>query len=188
MATRIWLQMILCLLVTMIAAACCCCAVPVSDLYNPFKIIEPSDLIGTWRAEYNHRYEGIQVTGVETLTLRADGMYQQVYNDGKGYVYTSPWNRWHLDGRVLHLEGGRFYPLGIEHAEKLANGRLFYYSDDDGTGRPLVLDSTTGIILHAWPRSERERGVILKYPPVSEVIIVEFHRVATPVPTPTAIP
>ncbi len=190
--TRSGLQIMACFLMAIIVACCWCLLLPTLD-YNPFRVIEPSDLVGTWRAVYDvHEYDRacwFLVTGVETLTLRADGTYQQVYNDGQGYTYTSPWNKWHFNGRTLHLEGGRFYPLGIEDAEKLANGQLYYYSDDDGTGRPLELDSTTGVILHAWPSHGGE--IILQYPPVCDLdapLYVEFHLVASPALTSTVSP
>ena len=181
MATRIWLRTML--LVMMAVFVTGCCMTTFSSL-NEFRPIESSDLVGTWKADYDRYFTGNnwscygRVTGVETITLRADGVYQQVYNDGQGYVYTSPWNRWYFGGRTLRLEGGRFYPLGIEDAERLANGQLYYHSNDDGTGRPLDLDSTTGIVLHAWPRSGG--GIVLQYPPVCDLdapIFVEFQPV-----------
>jgi hypothetical protein len=198
MATRIWLLLLMCVLAMLSTAACSCCAG--ASYFNPFRVIGPSDLVGTWRADYDkYDFSGrcrYVVTGVETLTLRADGTYQQVYDDGRGYVYTSPWKKWYLESRrgggILHLEDGWFYSLGIRDAEKLASGRLFWHTDDDGTGHPLDLDSTTGIILHVWPRSQREGEVVLKYPPACgldlPVIAVELYRVATPAPTPTAVP
>ena len=160
-----------------------------------FPRLEASDLVGTWRADYDEDYFGRRcwytVTGVETVSLRTDGTYQQVYDDGRGYVYTSPWNSWYLEDRkgsaILHLEGGRFYPLGTEFAEALADGSSHYHSDDDGTGKPLDLDATE-VILHVRTKSGQRS---LEYPPVCDLdspAIVNFYLVATPVPTFTLLP
>ena len=79
--------------------------------------IKEVDLVGIWEAHYSIN------DGTDRLTLRADGTYQQVYySRWKEYTYTSPWNRWHLqrlaDGRArIYLEGGRYYPQGIEVGE-----------------------------------------------------------------------
>ncbi len=194
MTARTWLQMVMCVLIGLSAAACCCC------LPNPNPPPETSDLVGTWRADYDEYFRGHswscygRATGVETLTLRADGTYQQVYDNGKGYAYTSSWNEWRQQYNRIHLAGGRFYALGIEDATKLASGQLIWHTDDDGTGHPLDLDSTTGITLHVTPRwyvFTNEREVTLDYPPVCDLdspVIVEFHRVVTPVLTPATIP
>jgi len=46
----------------------------------------------------------------DTLILREDGTYQQVYeNNLANYYYTGPWNRWYVEyrpsgGLYLHLE------------------------------------------------------------------------------------
>jgi hypothetical protein len=83
---------------------------------------EAAELVGTWEATYKDVGPN-QASGLEILTLRADSTYQQIYKDGKGYVYTSPWYKWWLeDGRIIHLEHGRFYPYGISMAEALGKG------------------------------------------------------------------
>jgi hypothetical protein len=80
---------------------------PVPDAF------QESDLVGTWQAWYFPR----AVT--DTLTLREDGAYRQVYEDDlANYYYTSPWNRWYVEHRstgtlYLHLEGMR-YCLGTD--------------------------------------------------------------------------
>ncbi|NIQ82575.1 MAG: hypothetical protein GTN93_31755 [Anaerolineae bacterium] len=156
--------------------------------------LEASDLVGTWSADYEASFGRrcwYRMTGVETLTLRADGTYQQIYDDGRGYVYVSPWNRWRLEedrgASILHLEGGRFYPLGKEWAEALAERSWQYHSDDDGRGQPLDLDGTE-VILHVRSRSG-ERS--LEYPPVCDLdapVIVNFRLVASPAATSTPLP
>jgi hypothetical protein len=121
-------------------------------------------------------------------------MYQQVYNNGYGYVYTSPWNEWQQQYNHVHLTQGRFYPLGIKDAEKLAGGSLIWDTDDDGTGQRLYLDATTGITLslsYHWRIFWNEREITLDYPPVCDLdssVTVEFHRVTTLVPTPIIVP
>lgn len=174
MARQIWLQMILCVLVVVIAAACCCAGFPI-------KQIKPSDLAGTWRAEYDkYARHNCSLTGVETLTLRPDGTYQQVYEDRKGYVYTSPWNEWHLDHSrrgylIVRLKGGRFYPLGVEDAERIARGELRYHVESYG-GEIVTVDATE-VILYVFATRE---GPYLEHLPVCEPdfpVNVEFYRI-----------
>jgi len=59
---------------------------------------QESDLVGTWQAQH---YFGV-VT--ETLILRADHTYQQIYeNDRADYYYTSSWEQWYLESRASAL-------------------------------------------------------------------------------------
>jgi hypothetical protein len=66
---------------------------------------EESDLVGTWRSEY---YPGVET---DTLILREDGTYRQIYEDTRlDHQFTTPWNRWYVEHRAtggiyLHLEG-----------------------------------------------------------------------------------
>ena len=91
--------------------------------------LQMADLAGTWQAKYTE-----EVHGLETLVLKADGTYQQRFEDSEqGYSYTSPWNKWYIerlpDGRVyVHLEGMRYFPGGIQLAE---SGEPLYLYDDD---------------------------------------------------------
>ena len=108
MTQKKWLEIAVFVLVLTMTLAC-------SGIVNPPATFQPSDLDGTWEAYYPGR-------DVDRLMINADGTYQQVFDNGKGYVYISPWNEWRMerlpDGRVrLHLEGGRYYPEGIEIAE-----------------------------------------------------------------------
>lgn len=84
----------------------------------PRESLQESDLVGTWRTYY-------WGDSVDTLMLRADGTFKQTFRGPgeDGYRYETPWNRWWLeplsDGAVrLHLEGARYYPDGIETAER----------------------------------------------------------------------
>ena len=95
--------------------------------------IQKDDFVGTWQSNY------WDVDGVDTLTLKADGTFQQVYKDPNGYVYKSDWNKWHLerlsDGRVrVRLVGMRYYPEGIEVAESEEPIYLF----DESTQGDLI--------------------------------------------------
>jgi len=175
------------LVVVLMSALACLC---VGDISNPFKTFTPAELVGAWRADYGIRdYWTFQVTGVETLTLRADGTYQQVYMDGKGYEYISLWNKWYLErGYILHLEGGRFYPMGIEAAEGYARGGVL-------TVWPGIdpIELSDEIILFVQHSSTTPGGVTLEYPPPpigdpDNPHIVTFYRIATPAPMATVSP
>ena len=109
-----WHSAILLLLVLIALAACS----EIADSENPPATLRESDLVGTWKADYG-RYHG-----VDTLILRADGTFKQVYeNQREDHIYETPWNKWWLerfpDGRVrVHLKGARYYLSGIRMAEE----------------------------------------------------------------------
>lgn len=165
-------------LVALSVSAICCAGFTDTTL-------DSSELEGVWVANYD-RSEFEQSgciaipTGTETLTLRADGTYQQTYEDGYSYVFTSTWNSWYLDysaGRyVIHLEGGRFYPIGIEDAEALAEGRLIY-TNYGVWGDPLQLDGTE-VVLYVGFNSSASGEMYLYYPPVCDLdspVTVKFY-------------
>ena len=83
---------------------------------GPPSDFEESDLVGTWEVHYME-------WGTDTLVLRADRTFKQVYQDRTDdYSFETPWNEWWLetmrDGAVrLHLEGARYYPDDILIAE-----------------------------------------------------------------------
>lgn len=189
MTTRFRLHVTMCIVIALSVAGCCPKAT--------FKHLEPPDLLGTWRADYDEQYYRSRcwytVSGVERLTLRADGTYQQVYDDGKGYLYTSPWNRWYLEDHrgsaVLRLEGARFYPLGIEDAEKMAKGELVYQAIDY-TGASVDLDGTE-VLLYVYVGTGTPGGMQLRHLEVCDPdspAIVDFYLESTPPPTPTILP
>lgn len=109
---------------------------------GPPKAFKESDLVGTWQANYG-------VDRIDTITLKADGTFQQVYREPSGYFYESPWNKWYVEyrssGRIyVHLEGMRYYVFGIGLGEsggrfttavpKLAGDpKLFYDCGEDRT-------------------------------------------------------
>lgn len=88
-----------------------------APFWPPPSDLEECDLVGTWEARYHSR--------VDTLMLKGDGKFKQVYRDptARDYVYETGWNEWRLerfaDGRVrLHLEGARYYIRGISIGER----------------------------------------------------------------------
>jgi hypothetical protein len=88
-----------------------------SPYSNPPKTVQNEDIAGTWESKYSERRH-------DTLVIRADGTFQQVYEDETldGYVFETPWNKWWVerypDGRVrLHLQGARFYLEGTDIGE-----------------------------------------------------------------------
>jgi len=88
---------------------------------NPGDSFRDDDLVGTWRASYPGG-------GVDLLIMAANTTFQQEYRDGvqKAYVFKSPTDKWWTerlpDGLLrLHLQGARYYEIGIEFAEQ--NGR-----------------------------------------------------------------
>ena len=84
--------------------------------------ITERDLTGIWQARYHDVWaydskigEMAKVTGTETLTLRPDGTYRQVYDDGYGSIKSVDGHRWYLDeSNVIHLVDGMWPQLGPE--------------------------------------------------------------------------
>jgi hypothetical protein len=151
--------------------------------------LDVSGVAGTWRADYDEAYFrarcGYAVAGVETLTLKADGTYQQVYSDGRGYVYESPWNNWYLDeyrgSSVVRLAAARFYPLGIEDADKMARGELVYHAIDYSGGR-IDLDGSE-LPVYAYVSPAAPGGIYLRHLQVCDPdapVIVDFHLKSPP--------
>jgi hypothetical protein len=162
MLQRNWTRIALLILTGMIVQGC--------GILSPPKTFEASDFVGTWQAEYTDvmTWSGERVFGIERLTLKADGTYQQVYDDGKGYVYTSPWNKWHLkrlsNGRTqIHLRGGRYYPSGIQTAENYARGRSLMFLYDPATDKTVDLGGD--VILNVEVYSDTPQGLNLVHLP-----------------------
>jgi hypothetical protein len=83
----------------------------------PPATFDDGDLVGTWRAHYDG--------SVDTLILKADGTFKQIYQDRyqEDYVYETLWNKWRVerygDGRArVYLRGARFYEQGPTIAEE----------------------------------------------------------------------
>ncbi len=94
-----------------------------------------SDLVGTWESRYGR--------SVDTLLIRPDGTFKQVYQDGyaSGYVYETPWSEWWLErfphGRLrVHLQGARYYIDGISIGERDGYTYLGPKRDPDTSSEP----------------------------------------------------
>ena len=194
------LQVALVGMVLLIAASCL-----VERYVNPAPTLRDSDLVGIWRAEYgvyqNYGWDWAKTTGFETLILRADGMYRQIYDDGKGHVREEPWKKWWVyrfaDGRVgLWLDGGCFFPMDIDvrfsPLTSSCGGVIYYSTNDDGTGHPLNLwEYGAGVLLYVQVPVDNPGEVHLRYPPVYDPdtpIVVTFRRLDVAVPTPEVSP
>lgn len=152
---------------------------------SPSKI-ETEDLVGIWQADYSENqlfsfdlssHTSSRILGIEILTLSADGTYRQMFIDIHGSVYTSPGSSWRFEDNEVHLEGGRYYPLGPEDAEGLAEGRIFIYFYDRWGGS-FSLDRSE-VVLQVLYDARYPRGIILEYPPIGdpdspELVIYEF--------------
>jgi hypothetical protein len=122
----------------------------------PPATLDDEDLAGTWETHYGR--------SVDTLILRSDGTFKQVYTSGyvEGYVYETGWESWGMqrlgDGRVrLRLEGARFYADGIAIAEEggWGDGSGSFY--DPITIRPV--DMNGKLLLNV--RLDPDRELIL---------------------------
>jgi hypothetical protein len=103
---------VLALVASMLTASGC-----MADYSDPPSVLQQTDLAGTWEARYTKRE-------VDTLILKPDGTFKQVYQDKStdDYTYQTTWNQWWIehfsDGRVrIHLIGARYYKDGIRIAE-----------------------------------------------------------------------
>jgi len=132
------------------------------------------DLVGTWMADYNQSASTFDSTGVETLVFRSDGKYQQVYSNGSGYTYESPWNNWYLDSDgFLHLEGGRWYVGGPAKAESDSKGAVLSTKIKD---KDVTINLGEEILLVI---STRRGATVLEHMPLGDPdspIVVFFSR------------
>jgi len=88
--------------------------------------IEESDLTGKWTIEYSNYwstdfYGTTPITGIDTLTLQADGTYKQMFRS-EDYNYDSPINDWELisesgEGSKLVMYNLRYFAYGLEHID-----------------------------------------------------------------------
>jgi hypothetical protein len=87
--------------------------------------ITVADLVGTWKADYSQSAANVDPSGVEIIVLKNDGTYQQTYTDNSGVIYQSHWLNWSLDeDKVVHLESGLWFPLGVREAREAAQGAV----------------------------------------------------------------
>ena len=129
---------------------------------------EKTDLIGIWQS----RYHTGSVT--DTLILRGDGTYQQIYdNQLADYYYTSPWNEWYVEyrssgGLYLHLEGMRYCLSTTETCMREGGGGGDWPYYDSCEGRTIwtmdneVILAITGVGESRYPGVESvPRGILL---------------------------
>lgn len=117
----------------------------VARLFGTSVPVSQSDLVGIWHAEYEDimAYESgqlIEVRGTETLTLHADGTYEQVYDDGNGNITSVQGNHWYLDDAdIVHLVGGLWPQLGPTDSAFFADQN--YHGTRSVRDEELSLDS-----------------------------------------------
>lgn len=122
------------------------------SLFGTSVPVSESDLVGVWRADYEDilaldSEKGlIEVPGTETLTLHADGTYEQVYDDGQGNVTSIRGNRWYLDDvDIIHLVGGMWPQLGPADSAFFADQE--FHGRRTVRGKELSLDLGEAFIL-----------------------------------------
>jgi hypothetical protein len=159
--------------VSMITLCLCygCNPFPVKGFKKPPSTLKESDLVGTWQTKYRGER-------IDTITLRADGTYKQVYRQPDGYTYESPWNRWYLEYRdsgwiYVHLEGMRYYE-GFLDATGLAEsgGRWPPTTTPGVVGEPMhfydhgeerLIEMLDKVILRVAGLDSVPRGIVLKH-------------------------
>lgn len=128
--------------------------------FNTPADLDESELVGTWEARYME-------WGVDTLTLRSDGAFKQVFQDieCEDCGSETEWNQWWLerfpDGRVwLHLERARYYPQPVV-------GGLWDPVTDERVHAMLELvvsvrmdSSGELLLLHMWPAADHGFAII----------------------------
>ncbi len=107
---------------------------------NPPQNFQESYLVGTWQAHYG-------VNRIDTLIIRSDGYYQQIYHEPNGYNYEGSWNKWYIEygnkNKIyLHLEKMVFFPLGREWSQN-GSQNLFsdiqpFYNPDEDTSVKMI--------------------------------------------------
>ncbi len=117
---------------------------------NWIATVEPfseSDLVGTWQAVYASSVPFVTIPSTETLTLKADGTYTQVFARGTaGIVDVVDGKRWYLDDtEIVHLVEGMWPQLGPY------SSRLFAQREVHGfypiRGKQLPLDAGEAYLL-----------------------------------------
>lgn len=97
-----------------------------SNLVATSEPFSERDLVGTWQAVYDTSMQFVTITSTETLTLKADGTYTQVFARGTaGMVDVVDGKRWYLDeANIIHLVGGMWPQLGPERSRMFAQGLI----------------------------------------------------------------
>lgn len=97
-----------------------------SNLVATSEPFSADDLFGVWQAPYDTSLPFVTIPSTETLTLRADGTYTQVFARGTaGMVDVVEGQRWYLDEvNIIHLVGGMWPQLGPERSRLFAKGMI----------------------------------------------------------------
>lgn len=120
---------------------------------------DEADLVGTWQAHYGR--------SVDTLTLKSDGTFTEIYEDryDEEYVFETAGTTWRMerypDGRArVYLQGARFYEEGTRVAEQCGRYGDWTFYDQVAerfvtTPDTLVLNlrvdsSGEPLLLHLW--------------------------------------
>ncbi len=129
---------------------------------------DEAELVGTWQAHYGR--------SVDTLTLKSDGTFTEIYEDryDEDYVFETAGSNWWMerypDGRVrVYLQGARFYEEGTRLAEEggcYGDWRFYDQVAEEFVTMPdtLVLNlrvdsSGQPLLLHLW--STGDEGLAL---------------------------
>ncbi|MCB9117804.1 MAG: hypothetical protein M9936_20955 [Caldilinea sp.] len=141
--------------------------------------VELSQVIGVWQANYreflNPDSPSSRISGVETLTIHADGTYSQLFESAE-YNYSSPMNRWSLilnegDGVKLQMEGLRYFANGLDYVDGPLNlslqtpDRLAYKEsvpDIADRKAKIVVNYPEDGFVYLYPRSCIRKFVLLQ--------------------------
>jgi hypothetical protein len=130
-------------------------------------LTEPA-LIGTWQSRHGS-------WATDTIILREDGTYKQVYySQPNDYYYESTWNEWWLEHRAsgglyLHLDGMRYCLSTDEVCRKEGGGggNWTYYDRCEGRSIPMdgqVILTITGVEGIRFPGIDlAPGGIVLWY-------------------------
>ncbi len=140
----------------------CCGFIPlIASIFDnsPYQYTPPpstfteADLVGTWQAKYGN-------ANVETLVLKSDGTYQQVFDAPESdYFHESPWSNWNLEysstGKPkLHLDGMRYFLLGGANLN-FDQTRYYDISEDE------YIELTDKVVLGISGDETKPRGISL---------------------------
>ena len=140
--------------------------------------VELSQVIGVWQANYreflNPDSPSSRISGVETLTIHADGTYSQLFESAE-HNYTGPANQWSLvldegDGAKLKMEGLRYYANGLDYVNRPLNLRLQMADKLDYKESVPLADQKAKIVVnypedefvYLYPRTCRGEFVLLQ--------------------------
>ena len=155
------------------------CQSPLFGTSDPFT---EADLVGVWQAEYENIWaydsqigQVVDILGTETLTLRSDETYTQVFDDHAGNVRTADGKSWYLDEtNIIHLEGGMWPQLGPELSAMFEKQRLGGVQTFNG--RDLQLDAGEAYL---WVNSLGDGVLEIYHLPTGDHSqkVVRFHKV-----------